>query len=352
VRLTLVADTADYGGAEAYLLHLLRHLPERFTATLLLSGSPPARLLDGAREAGVPVVAAPGVRHKRDLARMWRLGRALAATRADLVHFNLSTPANNRHAIAVAALQRRRTVATFHLHAPIDSRTHRAVLQRIVARLDRIIAVSQQARRQLCDELRVPPAMVSVIANGVEPAEPVAPREARPVRVGAVGRLVVQKGFDVLAESVRLLAQDGIPVAVAVAGDGPERTRLEAMSAGLPISFVPFVDDVDGFLRSVDVFCLPSRWEGLPFVLLEAMMRGLPCVATDTGDVAAALGGAGVVVPPGNAAALAAALTDLVRSPSRRRTLGESAHRRAREMFSVQSMVDATVAVYDDVLRG
>jgi glycosyltransferase involved in cell wall biosynthesis len=77
------------------------------------------------------------------------------------------------------------------------------------------------------------------------------------------------------------------------------------------------------------------------------MMSGLPCVASDVGDVRLALDGAGLVVPPEDPAALAAALQELVASPERRRELGAAAHARARDRFSVEKMVAETVQVYD-----
>src|SRR5581483_6078737 len=107
-------------------------------------------------------------------------------------------------------------------------------------------------------------------------------------------------------------------VEVVIAGDGPERDTLAGLAQGLPVELPGFVQDVPALLAGLDVFCLTSRLEGLPFALLEAMMAGLPCVASDVGDVADALGGAGVVVRPGDVEALAAALARLVSSPEER----------------------------------
>jgi glycosyltransferase involved in cell wall biosynthesis len=104
------------------------------------------------------------------------------------------------------------------------------------------------------------------------------------------------------------------------------------------------------FLRGLDVFCLPSRWEGLPFALLEAMMRGLPCVCTDVGDVADAAGDACLIVAPEDPRRLADALRTLATSPARRRELGAAARERVRRDHSATAMVRATAAIYDEVL--
>lgn len=355
VRLTLVADSDVFGGAEAYLLHLLRHLPPRFAPVLLVTDHVPAQLLSGAAAHGVPVVHVAPVRSKRDVGRLIRLWRALAATRADVVHVNQAIPANNRHAIALAAWQRRGVLVTLHLTAQVVSAQHRRRLRALYARLHRAIAVSQRTRAQLCDELGVAPARVRVVPNGVDMRQPVVPRDLDDgvLRIAALGRLVPQKGFDVLIEAVRLLQRDGVCVEVRIAGDGAERATLQAAAGDVPVELVPFVDDAEAFLRAADVFCLPSRDEGLPFALLEAMMLGLPCVATDVGDVALALqDSAGMVVPAEDPVALAAALRELHADPQRRRALAAAARERAVAVYSVENMVAQTVAVYDEVLAG
>jgi glycosyltransferase involved in cell wall biosynthesis len=213
-----------------------------------------------------------------------------------------------------------------------------------------LIAVSEETRRQLCEELALPADGVSVVANGVEEQPAVAATDGVPLRVGALGRLTAQKGFDVLIEAVRRLEAQGVPIRAVVAGRGPDASALAARAEGLPVELRDFVDDVPAFHAELGAFCLPSRWEGLPFALLEAMMSGLPCIASDVGDVRVALDGCGVVVPPADAVALAAAFRELASSPERRRELGAAAHARACERYTVASMVAKTVGVYDAAL--
>ncbi|MDP9430015.1 MAG: glycosyltransferase, partial [Actinomycetota bacterium] len=164
-------------------------------------------------------------------------------------------------------------------------------------------------------------------------------------RVGALGRLTAQKGFDVLLDAVGLLTERGVPVEVVVGGAGRDGERLHAAAAGLPVTFAGFVDDVRGFFAGLDVFCLSSRREALPLVLLEAMAEGLPCVATDVGDVAVAVGTDASVVPPGDSGALAAALAGLLRDPAGRTELGRRARARATAAFDADLMARRTFAV-------
>jgi len=349
-RITYVVDSFAYGGAEAYLIHLLRSLPERFGPTLVATLPVPRQLTSVAAELSVPVATVDAVRGKLDLVRLVRQTRVVRATHPDLVHVNMTTAANGRHVIGALVTTATPVVATLHSVAPVRSALQAKILRAAYRRLASIVAVSEGTRRQLCDELGINDRRVRIIANGVE-THNVPPRSPqRTVRIGSLGRLTHEKGFDLLVDAVAQLVSAGEEIAVSLGGEGVEREALERRAQGLPIDFTGHVEDVEAFLAALDVFCLPSRWEGLPFSLLEAMMSGLPCVAADVGDIAVALGDAGIVVPPENVSSLANALKRLVDSPAERLQLGSAAHARAKARFSVQAMVRATVALYDESL--
>ena len=346
VRLTIVVDSDVYGGAEAYAAQLLRRLPARFERTLLATPDVPPQLCEA---AGRRIALFERPRGKTDITGLARAAHALRATRPDLVHVNMTTAANNRHMIGLSTLLRLRAVATLHIVAQLESSPQTRIMGLAYRRLARLIAVSEETRRQLCGELGLPEHLVQVVANGVDERPAVAPRDG-PLRVGGVGRLTAQKGFDVLIEAVRRLAGEGVAVEAVIAGDGPDRAALAAAADGLPVELPGFVDDIPAFHRELGAFCLPSRWEGLPFALLEAMMSGLPCVASDVGDVRLALDGAGAVIPADDPGALAEALRELAGSASLRRERGAAAHRRALERFTTASMVAETARVYDAAL--
>jgi glycosyltransferase involved in cell wall biosynthesis len=346
VRLTIVVDSDVYGGAEAYAAHLLRGLPARFERTLLATPGVPSQLRVAAGEA---ISSFETPRGKADVGRLAGAAQALRATRPDLVHVNLTTAANNRHIIGLCSLLRLRTVATLHIVASLRSSPQTVILRRAFRGLAALIAVSEETRRQLCSELGLSADLVRVVANGVEKRPPVLLREGT-LRVGAVGRLTPQKGLDVLIDAVRRLADERVAIEAVVAGDGPDRGSLSAAAKGLPVELRGHVDDIPSFHAELGAFCLPSRWEGLPFALLEAMMSGLPCVASDVGDVRLALDGAGSLVPPGNTDSLVDALRELAASKELCRELGSAAHARALERYTVELMIAATAAVYDAAL--
>ncbi|MCA1842077.1 MAG: glycosyltransferase, partial [Actinobacteria bacterium] len=345
-RVTYVVDSAEYGGAEAYVGRLLDQLGSRVTRSLVATRPVPAPLRDATARAGAELVEVAPVAGKTDARALFGLARAIRATRPDLVHVNLTIPTNNRHAIAAAAVLRVPSVATLHLTAPVSSGVHGRVMQALFTRPRAVIAVSEEIRRFAARTLGVPADRIVVAPNGVDMPEPVALGDRVPVRIGALGRLTSQKGYDVLVEATRRLVATGVEVEVELAGDGPDAPALAASAVGLPIRLLGFVDDTDGFLRSLDVFCLPSRAEGLPFALLEAMAVGLPCVASAVGDIPAALGGAGRLVPPDDPKALCSALAGLTGSAPARRELGAAARARVEERYSIEAMAQATLAVY------
>jgi glycosyltransferase involved in cell wall biosynthesis len=320
--------------------------------TLLYTRPVPGQLLAAAERAGARAVMIDGVRGKGDVAGLRSLAGALRASRPELVHLNLNSPPNNCHAIAVARLLRRPTLATLHIYHPLSPR-QRQLLGLLFRRLDAVIAVSAEIRQLLVEDLGVRRSAARLVHNGVGPctAGHPAPTGTEVVRIGAQGRLTAQKGLDVLIEAVGTLVERGLQPQVLIAGDGPDRARLERLARGLPVTFLGFVDDISSLLSVIDVFCLPSRFEGLPFALLEAMMCGIPCVASRVGDVPEAIGEAGLIVPTEDVGALASALERLLTSPDLRRDLGAAARVRAERQFSTQRMIQATVEVYGEVLN-
>jgi len=220
-----------------------------------------------------------------------------------------------------------------------------------------LVAVCPEEARTFVDEVGFPAARVRLVPNGVrlpDRARLRATREETRTALGLssdgcwlvfVGRLTGEKGLDVL---VRALAA-GVPAdGLLVVGDGPERPRLEAEArrSRLNVRFCGYQEDVSRFLAAADLFVQPSRSEGLPFTVLEAMAHGLPVVGSGVGGVAAAVDGCGRLVPPDRPVELAAALAELAADADLRATLGEAARARVAQRFGVASMVAGIHDVY------
>src|SRR5581483_746525 len=150
----------------------------------------------------------------------------------------------------------------------------------------------------------------------------------------------------------------GVPWRLAIAGGrgGPERDRLAAFAAEHRMSDRVHLllkrDDVPDLNAAADVFCMPSLWEGLPLALLEAMLAGKAIVASAASGIHEAIadGEQGLLVPPGDDAALAHALGKVLLDPNLRARLGEAARRRAEAEFTIERMADRYERLYADAL--
>jgi glycosyltransferase involved in cell wall biosynthesis len=163
--------------------------------------------------------------------------------------------------------------------------------------------------------------------------------------VGNVARLAPQKDHATLLEAARLLGD----VRFVIVGDGELRTELERRADGLPVELTGARDDVPELLASFDVFAFPSLFEGLCLAVIEAQAAGVPVVATPVGGIRETVvdGETGLLVPPRDPAALAAAIRRLLDDPDLARRLADEARRRVRERFSEQRMVELTLGLYE-----
>jgi glycosyltransferase involved in cell wall biosynthesis len=185
----------------------------------------------------------------------------------------------------------------------------------------------------------------------VPPALPPRVRRQPPV-IGAMGRFVPKKGFDVFITALGRLRSDGVPFRAVLAGDGPERSTLEQLATrhGLAeaLAFPGWVHDKRTFFAGVDVFCLPSHHEPFGIVLIEAMAHAMPVVSTDSEGPSEILhdGSDGILVPRGNVELVVQALGGLIADPERAARLGANAYWCARETYDmprVGARLDAAV---------
>ncbi|HLG66653.1 MAG TPA: glycosyltransferase family 4 protein [Acidimicrobiales bacterium] len=354
VRIGFYSDATQWGGAEIVVAQLLRGLPDRFDATIVgVDQEVVTRLAayrPGARRA---VVQRPA--GLRDIAGLRRLRQKIRALGLEVLHCNLSSLASCREAVlAASTIPDLRIVAVEHL--PMYSRDLRSRLVKALVsrRLDRHIAVGEAVARIVESRALLRKGSVGVIYNGMpDPGPPPEPANGpRVATVGCLARLDFVKGIDVLLEAVAPLAN----VSVRVAGRGPDRGALEERSVGLGldsrVEFLDWTEDSSSFLRSVDIFVLPSRAEGLPLSVIEAMLAGLPVVATDVGSVRELVrdGSTGIVVPADDVIALSEALRTLVEDSELRARYGAAARSRALAHFGAQSMLTAYEDLYDAML--
>jgi glycosyltransferase involved in cell wall biosynthesis len=349
VRLAVYSDAPTVGGAETSLAYLLGELSPRFEVIVIAVSSRVATHVANRRpDADVRVV--PAVKHRFDvlpmLAHLWILWRL----RPRFVHANLWVPTAARYALAAAILTRGvQTVAVEHLPYPSAGPRQRWFKRVLAATLASHVAVGTRVAAEIAQEYGLDAGRIRVIHNGVPPVTTAAvPRVSAGPAIGSVGRLATQKAYDAI---VRLLGRLPDVTAILV-GDGPEADALESLATQLGVAdrlvITGWVDDPQAYLAAMDVFVLPSRFEGLPLAVLEAMRAGRAVVATDVGSVGEAVehGATGLLVPPGDEDALATAVSSLLRDRELREAMGGRARDVAAERFSSTRMARDFEALY------
>jgi len=220
----------------------------------------------------------------------------------------------------------------------------------------RLLANSQATKRAL---LRNAPWLdagrIEVIYNGIE-AEPFAQPSARNFRaewrvkpdelvLGFVGQLDERKGIRVLLAAFERIKREWPQTRLVFVGQGSLRelivSEIEKQRWGEAVLLPGFLDDIVGVMQAIDILLLPSYWEGFGIVLIEAMAAGKPAISTDTSSMPEIIvdGQTGFVVPPGDIAALAARVMQLLRDATLREKFGRASRQRVLEKFTQQRMI-------------
>jgi glycosyltransferase involved in cell wall biosynthesis len=289
-----------------------------------------------------------------------RLHRLLSSWKPDVVQTHGYRPTALAYALRSAGA-RWPWIAFFHgvTTENLKVRLYHWLDRRMRSSADRVIVMS---RTELEGQSRLG-ARASVLHNAAIPLppEPVAAAPSMSARgtttaprIGVVGRLSPEKGVDVFLHACKGLVDRGVAFSAIVAGDGPERRSLEQLRDDLGLAerahFVGGIAAVQSLYASLDLLVIPSRSEGLPNVLLEALRADVPVVATSVGAIPEVLEGsaAGELVPAGSADALADAITRALRLKQ------DAASRAARgdvvARFSVERRAQAHLRMYEELL--
>ncbi|MGH9488635.1 MAG: glycosyltransferase [Terriglobales bacterium] len=357
------------GGAEEHMLTLLRGLDrERFAPALACPAALLAQLPDLPPDLLVTTLAPM---HPWDVACGARLTRWLRRHQVDVVHAHLSCASR---AVAPWARLARTPVflETPHVRESWRRGWKRArVLDRIAGRLvHAYIAVSGANARYLRDEVRLPAAKIHLIRNGIDVARFNAParqlHDPRPELGIAPTELVVlcsarlepQKGHAVLLQALAWLPRPiRSRLRLVCLGTGSLeaelRRQIEALGLERHVILAGYCRTVESWLAAADIFALPSLYEGLPLSAMEASAAGCPIVATAVDGTPEVVADEvnGLLVPPGSAGALAAALLRLAADSTLRAALGDAGRRRARREFDQQRQIAATAQLYMDCCR-
>jgi glycosyltransferase involved in cell wall biosynthesis len=234
--------------------------------------------------------------------------------------------------------------------------------------VDAVIAISAGVRAALL-AAGIPAARIQLIPSGVDtsrfttnPAVRARVRQAYGIGASetlvlAIGALVERKGYQTLLQAVHRLKTQGTHLCALVCGEGPLRAILQAEAQALGIEtevrFVGFCPDVPDYLAAADSFVHVPSWEGLGVAVIEAQAAGLPVIASQVGGIPDLIEDqvTGLLVPPHNPQALAAALSRLVLNPLWAHTLGRAGQAQARARFDLTIMAQANETLYYDLLN-
>jgi glycosyltransferase involved in cell wall biosynthesis len=355
VKVVHVVIGGDVAGGQIIALRLARGAVEAGHDAVFVSPSE-GPFLDLVRDAGIPahIVPVSGVIDPRALVRLVRVFRA---ERVDVVHTHGHFAVNVLARVA-GRLARARVLSHMHIQNAFRSglgRRAQIAIDNATARLCfSIVAVSDATRDDLVRQ-GYPARRLVTVHNGIEPAPDVSPvRLAEGPVVVEVARLAPVKGQHVLLNALARVEASVVLVGSDLERGGAYESDLRTEATHLGVSdrvvFAGYRDDVAALLAGCDVFCLPSFAEGLPLVVLEAMAQGKPVVATPVGGTPELVvdGETGVLVPPGDADALARALTELLADAPRAARMGEAGRARVLAEFSAAAMVERVLGLYAD----
>lgn len=397
VRILRIITRLNIGGPSVHAVLLAGGLdPDRFS-TCLVSGRPDAEegaMDHAAVQAGVRLRRLPSLRRAlhpwRDLAAFLGLLQVLWQERPHILHTHMAKAGTlgrvagwcyNAWGPGRAPGEQAMLVHTFHGHV-LDgyfplwlSRLFVTIERGLARRTTRLIAVSPAVRRELLEKGIGTPAQWRTILLGLDLARLGAlgpPAADGPLRVGMVGRLVPIKNPGLFLQALAKVRarRPELDLAGWVVGDGPLRAALEEEAARLglkgTVRFTGWQHDLSAVYEPLEVACLTSWNEGTPVSLIEAMAAARAVVATDVGGVRDLLQGGeasglpvapgtfllaarGILIRPGDAEGLSAALARLARDAALRRTLGEAARGHVLQAFSRERLIREMTALYEEL---
>jgi glycosyltransferase involved in cell wall biosynthesis len=342
------------GGAEDLVRAMVTGLdPDRFAAGAACLGA--AGLIgEELIKAGYSVHSLGlDLKHTPFLSIVARVRRLLNEVRPDILHTHLYH-ANLYGRLAALGLGLTGVVATVH-NIYTRPKLHRRVWNRLLAwASDCVVTVSPQVYRDVRRADWLPASRVVLLPNGISLAGLEVPEDRDQARarlglsgfvLGVVGRLEEQKGHTYLLQALPRLMADIPDLNLAIVGDGRLKGALEGQARELgpkaAVCFMGMRRDVPLILRALDLYVMPSLWEGLPLALLQAMGAGLPVAATRVGGVEEVIrsGENGLLVPPADPQALAEAILELYHDPARREEMGRRARQTVAESYSQEVML-------------
>ena len=368
IRVVYLTHTLGVGGAEELILNIVTRLPrDRYEPIVCCFEKPPGPIGPEIAAHGVRVIPLGVVPGWRSPFGWWSIARELKRLRPQIVHtFMLPASVYGRSAAIAARVP---IIIGTEVNIYERKQRHHIVIERLLSsRSACVVASAESVKAAYVRQLGIDAAGVRVVYNAVNWDRlnaAVPPLEIRKdlgipadrVVVGVIATLQDKKGHRVLLDAIaRTPALDD--VWLMLVGDGPERSALEEYVGTLRmrdrVTFCGTRRDLGNLLPAMDVFALPSLWEGLPLALILAMGAGRPVVATRLAGIPEVVtdGDTGLLVEPGNADALGSALARVCADSGLRERLGARARAAVRDRFGADAYSAAVMRIYEEFLGG
>lgn len=366
----LYTDTPQVGGAELQMFLLAKFLNKEEFCPILACSNYPAlnRWCENFTKEGIKVIRL-NVKHKHDPRHHFQLKKIIKEEKVDLIHLHLWNPASCRYAFSAASSCKTPIIITEHDPFPL-SFLKNLLKKESLKKVSRIITVSENNRQVLAALYPEHKDKISVIHNGLDLTwwqsqllrftdldrrkikEELFLARENTLTIISIAELHERKGLKYLIEAIPEVSAKFPNIKSVIVGEGPQRPYLEKLIKNLKIEnhviLVGRQKEIPKLLKSSDIFVLPSRREAFGLVVLEAMITGLPVIASQTGGIPEIIehGKTGLLVKPENPEPIATTLIDLISNPEKRQKLATAGHKLVHQKFTAKRMAEEYEKVY------
>jgi len=362
-----VISQLPVGGVENLLLTVLQHSDSQKFYPTVCSLSDKGVIGKEMEALGVNVLCLNKLRHKFDWTMVKDIYHLIKQLNIQIV-FTYQYHSNLYGRIAAHLAKVPCIIASVHNVYTIDKKVHRRIINKCLSRFtDKIIAVSGSVKEDVMRYDGVPDGKVEIVYNGID-IDRFTDLDESTLRselgilmetpiIGTVGRLAFQKGQRYLLEAVSIVKKKFPQIVLLMVGDGPLKDELKSYAKTLGLDdaviFTGSRRDIPLLLAAMDIFVLPSLWEGLSISLIEAMAAGKPVIAADIAPIRELINTqeVGMLVPPRNSGAIADTIELLLTEEVLAEEMGIAARKRVFSDFSIETTLSRYEHLFEDILR-
>jgi|WetSurMetagenome_2_1015567.scaffolds.fasta_scaffold03437_8 glycosyltransferase involved in cell wall biosynthesis len=355
IKILHIIPTLAAGGAEKTVVELVKFIDREVFDVQVLCLRAGGFWEEELRSAKVPYAIIGNLR-RPIIFNFFKIIKFIRVAKPDIVHTHLfGADFYGRLAARLAGVK---NIISTEQNLNLSEGKFKKLAKYFTAKLAiKIVAASGAIKKYLIEQEGVPADKIEVIYNGVEIEKFLKQNREynnnRQLVIGSIGRLTHQKGFDYLLEA--MVKIDGVKCLIAGVGEEKNSLAEKIKELGLSekVELVGLKKDVSDFLASLDVFVLPSRWEGFGIVILEAGLSGLPVIASRVDGILEIIddGQNGLLFMPGNTEELVDKIKSLLVNPAERARLGKNLQQKIQEKFLIQKIVKQYEALYLQVLN-